>query len=149
MTKHRLLVAQWLATACLLLAACATPTGAEQPDPRPFPATDRIVVSRAPASDFADPNVRTVEIDDAATIDAWRTALATIDTSWDGRARLIKFAGDPPEHWVEFWSGNESLGRRRMKGGLLDTASRGGWSFYSGKVDRVFTGLVLERAPLE
>ena len=140
-----------LAAFCLAASACSGPPDA----PSKEPAVDRIVVHYGPSVGFGvgfdgggelvDGEQR-VEIDAPETVASWLLALDRIPEQPVRGVRLISFAGDPPEHRIEFYAGDELLRIRRMKAGLLDVAAHDGWAFYSGE-DEAFTSLVTAVVP--
>ena len=122
------------------LACCEAPVA--KPDPRIYPATALVRVTRAPAADFDAADVRAVEVHEPAAVRRIRAALDAVPAEPPRGVRMIKFAADAAEYRIEFVDGDGAiLGRHRIKGSCLDVASHPGWAFYSGE-DRAFVALV-------
>jgi hypothetical protein len=122
------------------LACCEAPVA--NPDPRIYPATALVRVTRAPTADFNAADVRAVEVHEPAAVRRIRAALDMVPAEPLRGVRMIKFAADAAEYRIDFVDGDgKILGRHRIKGSYLDIASHPGWAFYSGE-DRAFVALV-------
>ncbi|MBK8975027.1 MAG: hypothetical protein IPM29_03805 [Planctomycetes bacterium] len=142
-------------TIFLSVFCCLTAVGCSSaPDQPPSePAVDRIVVHYGPSVGLAvdvpqlgAEDAQCVEIRTPETISLWLAALDAIPEMPAQGVRLVSFVGDPPEHRIELYSGDELRRVCRMKAGLLDVAAYDGWAFYSGE-DRAFTSLVTALVP--
>ncbi|MEO0477952.1 MAG: hypothetical protein AAF196_00585 [Planctomycetota bacterium] len=137
-----------LAALLVLLAACSTPPASDTPtDPAPEgPGIDRIVVTYSPSGRMQSDDVQSVTIDEPERIALWMSVLAAVPDQPERGIRYIRFGPSVPEHRVQFFSGEEVVEFRRLKGGHMDVAEAPGWAFYSGE-DEEFAALVTEAAP--
>jgi hypothetical protein len=130
-----------LFAAAFSLCACAS-----IPAPQNPLGVDRIVVTFSPSGRMEAPDVQTFEVVDAATVDAWVTALEDVPELPARGVRYIKFAAPISQHRVELRAGDVVVRVARMRSGHLDVAAHEGWAFYSGE-DREFTALVRSAVP--
>ena len=125
----------------LCLSACASSFITNNPQ-----GLDSIVVTFSPSGDLDAEDVRTVEINEASTIDLWIGALDAVPDLPARGIRYIKFANPSSQHRIEFRKGDEVMRVARMRSGQLDVAAHEGWAFYSGE-DEEFTALVNATIP--